>query len=361
MSPLELQRHLIAWARQHPREIDPSDFGAEGKRDDDGVLGARTKRAVTAFQRVAGLPATGTADAATTAALKAAVWPREGAPALVVRGVPVAAEGLRARNFLEVGVERLKASGRRDRVVALILHEVAGRTVAGTIDRLRSQGYGIHAICSPAGELTQHTDLVSDVVSHALGHNGHSIGIEVVSPYYPDIVRPGDPWSRAIDAPWAHKGRYVLPTPAQAEATARFVEWCLGRPTPDVDVPRHWPALSGSSFMLGPVAACARPVAGVYAHYHVGNHADAAWLCLYSWLRLEAGLDPEAAYEEAARRAAGTRGRVDVSDLVPAARPVALPSMPAFEEGPWTEEDERRAAELCPGTAARLVSEPVCR
>src|SRR5690606_35869174 len=26
----------------------------------------------------------------------------------------------------------------------------------------------------------------------------------------------------------------------------------------------------------------------------------------------------------------------------------------------WTEEDEKRVAELCPGTAAKLVSEPIC-
>lgn len=360
MTTLELQQHLIAWARQRPGEVDPSDYGAEGKRDDDGALGPRTNRAVIAFQRFAGLPPTGTADAATVAALKAAVRLPEGVPTLVCRGVPVAAEGLRARNFLEDGTERLKASGRRDRAVALILHEVTGRTVKGTLDRLRSKGYGIHAIVSPEGELTQHCDVVADLVSHALGHNNHSIGVEVVSPYYPRVLRPGDPWTRVIDAPWAHEKRYVLPTLAQAEATSRFVEWCLSAPTPDIAIPRHWPALSGGTFMLGPVAACAKPVAGVYAHHHVGNHADGAWLCLYAWLRLEAGLDVETAYEEAARRATGTRGRVDVSYLVPTA-PRPVPALPHIEPETWTEEDELAATELCPGTAARLVSEPVCR
>lgn len=32
-----------------------------------------------------------------------------------------------------------------------------------------------------------------------------------------------------------------------------------------------------------------------------------------------------------------------------------------YLESDWTEEDERRVAELCPGTMARMVSEPVCR
>lgn len=359
MTTLELQQHLLAWARQRPGEVDPSDYGADGKRDDDGALGPRTKRAIVAFQRFAGLPPNGTADAATIAALKAAVRPAAGVPTLVARGVPAPAEGLRVRNFLD-GAERLKASGRRQRAVALILHEVAGRTVAGTVERLRSKGYGIHAIVSPDGEITQHCDLVTDVVSHSLGHNAHSIGVEVVSPYYPRVVKPGDPWTRVIEAPWAHEKRYVLPTLAQAEATARFVAWCLSAPTPDIAIPRHWPGLSGGTFTLGPVAACATPTAGVYAHHHVGNHADGAWLCLYAWLRIEAGLSPETAYEEAARRAEGTRARVDVGDLLPST-PLPLPTLPLIEPEAWTEEDELAAAELCPGTVAKLVSEPVCR
>jgi hypothetical protein len=37
---------------------------------------------------------------------------------------------------------------------------------------------------------------------------------------------------------------------------------------------------------------------------------------LYAWLRLEAGLAPCAAYEEAVRRATGVRKRVDLADLV---------------------------------------------
>ena len=53
---------------------------------------------------------------------------------------------------------------------------------------------------------------------------------------------------------------------------------------------------------------------GVYAHHYFG-HADGAWLVLYAWLRLEIGLPPCAAYEEAVRRATGARSTIDVSDL----------------------------------------------
>ena len=45
-----------------------------------------------------------------------------------------------------------------------------------------------------------------------------------------------------------------------------------------------------------------RPGPGIYAHTYF-NHADGAWLVLYSWLRLEAGMAPDEAYEEAVRLA----------------------------------------------------------
>ena len=66
---------------------------------------------------------------------------------------------------------------------------------------------------------------------------------------------------------------------------------------------------------LGPFAEASKASPGIYAHHYFG-HADGAWLVLYAWLRLEAGLDPAAAYEEAANRATGAKGSVDVSDLL---------------------------------------------
>lgn len=65
---------------------------------------------------------------------------------------------------------------------------------------------------------------------------------------------------------------------------------------------------------LGRVAAAAGRCDGVLAHQYFG-HADGAWLVMYAWLRLEAGLDASAAYEEAARRATGVATAADVSDL----------------------------------------------
>jgi hypothetical protein len=153
-------------------------------------------------------------------------------------------------------------------------------------------------------------------------HNRPSFGVEVVNPYYPRNLKPGLPWSRVIDAPWAHEGRYVLPTAAQAEAVCSLIRWTTSSPAPGIEVPRTWVGLNKGAMQLGPVAAAAKPVAGVLAHHYFG-HADGAWLVLYAWMRLEAGLAPDVAFEEAVRRTTGARRSVAVSDLVP-----LLPSTP---------------------------------
>jgi hypothetical protein len=66
---------------------------------------------------------------------------------------------------------------------------------------------------------------------------------------------------------------------------------------------------------LGPIAEAAKATPGVLAHHYFG-HADGAWLVLYAWMRLEAGLAPEVAFNEAVRRAEGARRAVDVRDLL---------------------------------------------
>lgn len=57
MSTLALQRHLIAWSALYPCFADPVDFGTrgDGVRDDDGVIGPRTRRALEVAQRVLGM------------------------------------------------------------------------------------------------------------------------------------------------------------------------------------------------------------------------------------------------------------------------------------------------------------------
>jgi hypothetical protein len=239
---------------------------------------------------------------------------------LVVNGVSTSApDGVDVRTFLEDGGLRFPSRGTRASVTELVVHETVTTSVASTVEVLQRRGLSVHLVCGPDGELTQHGDLVRDKLWHAGPvHNGPSFGVEVVNPYSPELLHMGLPWTRSIHAPWAWKGDYVLPTPAQAETIASLVKWATGGPASGLVVPRRWPGMRDGKMRLGPVAECSRPTPGVVAHHYFG-HADGAWLALYAWMRLEAGLAPDAAYEEAAHRATGARGFVDVHDLVPAA------------------------------------------
>ena len=239
---------------------------------------------------------------------------------LVVRGAPTSApEGVAVRTFLADGVTRFPSRGSRQRATELVIHETVTTSVDATVAVLKQRGLSVHLILGPDGALTQHGDLAADVLWHAgPAHNGPSFGVEVVNPYYPRFLRKGLPWERTIAAPWAHEGQYVLPTPAQAEAVASLVRWTTSAPAPGLEVPRRWVGLHAGVMQLGPVAEAAKASPGVLAHHYFG-HADGAWLVLYAWLRLEAGLTAEVAYDEAAKRATGARHSVDVRDLLPAA------------------------------------------
>ncbi|HOF36581.1 MAG TPA: N-acetylmuramoyl-L-alanine amidase [Planctomycetota bacterium] len=228
--------------------------------------------------------------------------------------------GLDVLNFTDASVHRFRGRDRTGKpVTELVIHETVTRSAADTVVVLKKRRLGVHLILDEHGRFTQHGDLADDRLAHASQHNGPSIGIEVVTPYYPAYLKPGMVWSTVIDAPWAHKKKYVLPTPVQAEAVARFVEWVTS-PASSLSIPRTWIGLHGTALAMGQIESAAKLKPGLYAHHYFG-HADGAWLVLYAWLRLEAGLAPEVAFDEAARRATGVRRRVDLSDLMTAAAP----------------------------------------
>ena len=239
---------------------------------------------------------------------------------LVARGVAASApEGLPIRTFLEEGVERFPAQGHRQAVTEFVIHETVTRSVQATVNALKQSRLSVHLILGPDGAVTQHGDIASDVLWHAgPGHNAQSFGLEVVNPYYPRFLTPGLPWSRVIKAPWADGGEYVLPTPAQAEAVASLVRWATSAPAPGIEVLRRWPGLRDGAMALGRVPEAAEHAPGVLSHHYFG-HADGAWLVLYAWLRLETGLAPTAAYDEAVRLATGTRA-ADVRALLSTGR-----------------------------------------
>jgi hypothetical protein len=197
----------------------------------------------------------------------------------------------------------------------LVIHETVTTSVNTTIAVLRRRKLGVHFIIGPNGAVTQHNDLALDRVAHAPPHNKRSVGIEVVTPFYPDSLGQGQPWKQVINAKWAHKKRYVVPTPEQAEATSRLVEWLTSDAAIPFRIPRRWVGLRKRRMAMGRLLTGRLPKPGVWAHTYFG-HADGAWLVLYSWLRIEAGLDPEDAYDEAVRRATGSLRQVDLSDFM---------------------------------------------
>lgn len=201
----------------------------------------------------------------------------------------------------------------RRRTTALVVHETVTRSAADTHRVLERRGLSVHLVGDERGTLIQHADLVARAQHAGPARNACAVGLEVVSPYYPKHARA--PWGASIDAPWAHEGRYLLPTRESAEACARWIVWQTSDACPElVRVPRVWAGLAEGMMAMGRVSPSPRTGTGILAHTYFG-HADGAWLVLYAWLRIEAKLDVSRAYDEAVRRATGVR-RVDVRDLV---------------------------------------------
>jgi len=235
---------------------------------------------------------------------------------LIVAGQDIDAPGMRVRNFRDPEVVRFKGQSRVGRVVnELILHETVTRSTAATVSVLLKRKLGVQLIVGPDGEVTQHGDLAHDRVAHAGGHNGPAVGVEVVNPYYPKYTSAKLPWQRVIDAPWAHQKRYVVPMPEQAEATTELVRLLTAGNIAGLAIPRTWRGLTGTRLSMNRLADGEVRKPGIYAHTYF-HHADGAWLVLYAWLRLEAGLAPCHAYDEAIRRATGVRRFVDLADLM---------------------------------------------
>lgn len=235
---------------------------------------------------------------------------------LIVAAQDVDMSSLGVRNFRDPEVVRFKGQSRVGRIVdELILHETVTRSTEATVSILLKRKLGVQLIVGPDGEVTQHGDLANDRLAHAGGHNGPSVGIEVVNPYYPKYTSPKLPWQRVIDAPWAHQKRYVVPTPEQAEATTELVRLLTAGDVAGLAIPRTWRGLTGTRLSMNRLADGDVRKPGIYAHTYF-HHADGAWLVLYSWLRLEAELLPCDAYDEAIRRATGVRRFVELADVM---------------------------------------------
>ena len=178
---------------------------------------------------------------------------------------------------------------------------------------------GVHLQADEEGRTRYYHDLAADRLGHiGSPHNDHSVGFEITNIYYPTRIKANAPWHTEIDAPWAHRGGYVVPLQEQLEACASFVSWLSGPGAP-LPIPRNWPALDNDRkrWAMCPVPGLGdRPTPGIYAHHHVGRHADGAFPVLYAWLRVEIGMKADDALAEALRLATGGGRWLDVAHLL---------------------------------------------
>lgn len=220
----------------------------------------------------------------------------------------------------------------------IVIHGSATTSVERTVRVLKSRkgrdgrvlGLSTHIIIGPNGATHLTAELDTRAV-HCHQHNGVSVGIDLVEPYYPRSrgARGLATWPRVIRAPWAHEGQYVLPTLASIHSLVEVVRY-LTSPGAALNVPLHFvgvrPEGDGLRFRMGLLedAHVRRP--GIWAHHQAGDHADGAWPTLVVYLVLVQGRTVEAAYEEAAELATGARGWVPLPSPAEAltAAPVSI-------------------------------------
>jgi hypothetical protein len=97
---------------------------------------------------------------------------------------------------------------------------------------------------------------------------------------------------------------------------ANVVGWLISERHGQVAIPPWWAGQRGGHFKVGTLEPSIVR-GGIWAHYQVGDHADGSWPALYTFLRVACGLDAQWAYDEAVKRATGSGGWIDVSDLTP--------------------------------------------
>lgn len=197
-------------------------------------------------------------------------------------------------------------------ITQIVLHETAGgdpdvvEEEGEGDDRtertLRGKRLGVHFVIGFDRQgralIAQHGDLAQIYYHTGRPVNAASVGLELINPY----TAPRGAWTRTIPAPWAWRGRYVLPLLCQCEAAYRLVlalEPITGTLAP-------W-GVEGGRFRMGAKPQkWSRGTPGLLAHHHYGRHADGAFPALYCELRRR-GLEPLDAYERAVGIAEGAK------------------------------------------------------
>lgn len=162
----------------------------------------------------------------------------------------------------------------------IVIHESVTLTRVACEAVLRRRGLGVHAIIDERGQAWLYNDASMVALAHAGKLNSRSIGVELINPYYPDVAA-GDPLWR--DRPvhrerWAHKGRYVVPSPKALE--------CLWQTVAQLCAQHKIPC-----------RVVTTPEPGILAHAHspFDTHADGVAPGEYVAARIS-GMTPAQAY-----------------------------------------------------------------
>lgn len=229
--------------------------------------------------------------------------------------------GMRVLNFLNPAVYRFKNQKRKAGTTdEFVQHETASTNWKGTVATLspkslknpNGRNLGVHFIVDYDGSIYQHGDIETDLLWHAGKHSDRSVGTELVNPYYPAwMPKKNSPWSQVIDAPWAHQGKYVVPTIQSLEANFLLTEWLISEHS-GLKIPRDWKSIIGNKYDMDRISNGEKPSPGIWSHVCFG-HADGAFPTLYNWLRSERGLNSQYAFTETLKLTTGARGMADLT------------------------------------------------
>jgi len=212
----------------------------------------------------------------------------------------------------------------RNKVIQLVIHETAGTSKQGAINEMKSQNLSVQLILNPDGVFTQHGDIVQDVLQHANFTNPTSFGVEIVNPYYPNFRVTKEnkkTWPDVIDAAWADKKKYTVASKAQLEAITSLIRWAISYKKDGVSIDSNWLNYDTTKkeFYFKKVSAeFLANKSGVFSHLiiNASDHSDGTFPTFYAFLRIVAGLAPEAAYTTAINLAGKTKnGVVSVADI----------------------------------------------
>jgi hypothetical protein len=192
----------------------------------------------------------------------------------------------------------------------IVLHESVSPTREKCISDLLGKKLSVHFSVDRDGSVHQHLD-PKYAGAHAEGfnkpslHNERSIAIEVINPYYGSRATLEH---EVIKAVWAHKGKYILPTPEQLNATWDLVESQCAQNA----VPCIFPGmtLSGqvATFKWGRLIK--HEIPGVMAHARWA-HADALFVEHYCAMR-SLGWMAEFAYQLTVDSGASGKRKTDI-------------------------------------------------